>query len=75
MHSVNKQLLYDMIHLQRQPAILCSNDTKYFYDRIVHSVVSMEMQQLGMPEQTMKYMLGMLQDMEHHIRTAYGTLE
>ena len=27
-HTVNKQLLYDVIHLQRQPDILCSNDAK-----------------------------------------------
>ena len=28
-----------------------------------------------MPEQTMKFMLGTLQDLEHHIRTAYNTSE
>ena len=44
MHAVKKQLLYNVIHLQRQPYILCSNGSKYCYDRIVHSVSSMEIQ-------------------------------
>ena len=30
-NTVNKQLLYDVIHLQWKPAILCSTDIKYFY--------------------------------------------
>ena len=49
MHDINKRLIYDMIHLQRQPPTLCSNDAKSCYDCIVHSVVSMAMQQMGTP--------------------------
>ena len=75
MHADNQQLIYDMIHLQRKPAILCINGSKPCYDRIVHSVASMEMQRLGIPAKPMKCILGMLQDLEHHIRTAYGTWE
>ena len=75
MEDVNKRLLYDVIYLQRQRAILCSNEAKYCYERIVHSVVSMSIQQMGMTAQPMKFMLGRLQDLEHPIRTAYVTSE
>ena len=70
MHAVNKKILYNVIHLQQQPDILCGNDAKSCYKHIVHSVVSTAMKLLGIPVQPMKYMLGMLQDMEHHIRTS-----
>ena len=73
MHAVNKQLLYNLIHIQHQPDTLCDNDTKSCYDCIVNQVESMAIQQLFMPAQPMKYMLGIFQDLEHHIRTANGT--
>ena len=73
MHAVNKQLLYNVIQLQRQPSILCSNVSKSLYVRILHSVESMEIQILGMPTNPMNSMQGTLQDQEHHIRTSYGT--
>lgn len=73
LHAVNKRLLYDIIHLQRRTAILCSNDAKSCYDRIIHSVASMALQRLGLPPQPSKCMLTTIQDLEHHIRTAYGT--
>ena len=41
MNAVNKRLLYNVIHLQRQYDILCSNDAKSCYDCIVHPVASM----------------------------------
>ena len=74
-NAVNKGLIYGMIHLQWQPDILCINGSKYCYDHIVHSMASVKMQQLGMTAQPMKYILGKLQDLEHRIRTAYGTWE
>ena len=75
MHTVKKLLIYDVIHLQPQPAILCSNDAKSCYDRIVHSVASIPIQLLGMPAHPMKCMIGKFQDLEHHIRTAYSPSE
>ena len=73
LHVVNKRLLYDSIHLQRRPAILCSNDAKSNYDRIAHSIASMACQRLGMPTQPLICMFQTIQDLQHHIRTAYGT--
>ena len=72
LHAVNKRLLYDITHYQRRPAALCSNDAKSCYDRIIHSVASMALQRLGMPEQPVTCMLVSIQDFEHHVRTAFG---
>ena len=58
MRAVNKQLIYDVIHLQQQPSILCSNDAKSLYEHIVYSVASMTMQLLGIPAQPIKCMIG-----------------
>lgn len=74
-HAVNKRLLYDINRLQRRPMILCSNDAKSCYDRIVHSIASMAMQRLGLKEQPIKCMLITLQEMDHFIRTGFGDSE
>ena len=71
-HGLNKRLLYDMVHFQRRPMILCSNDAKSCYDRILHSVASMAMQRLGMPIQPITCMITTIQDMEHYTRTGFG---
>lgn len=73
LHVFNKKLLYDVIHLQRRPALLCSNDAKSCYDRIIHSVASMACQRLGLPPEPITCMLVTIQEMEHHVRTAFGT--
>ena len=45
--SLNKWLTYDIIRQKKRPGVLCSNDAKSCYDRIVHLVVSLAMQELG----------------------------
>jgi hypothetical protein len=37
-HCLNKRLTFDLIRQNKQPGVLCSNDAKGCYDRIVHSV-------------------------------------
>ena len=74
-HGANKRLLYDLAHLQRHPIILCSNDAKSCYDRIVHSIASMAMQRLGLPLQPITCMIITIQKMNHYIRTAFGESE
>ena len=75
LHAVNKRLLYNIIHLQRKPAMLCSNDARSCYDRIVHSIASMACQRLGLPPEPVTCMLVTIQEMEHHIRSSFGTSE
>ena len=60
MHTVNKRLIYEVIHLQRQPSILYINCAKSYYGSILYSVASMEMQRLDMSLHPMKCMLGTL---------------
>ena len=52
--------------------ILVSNDAKSCYDRIVHSIASIAMQRMGLPIQPVKCMLVTIQNMKHHVRTAFG---
>ena len=75
LHAVNKRLLYDIIHMQRRPAVLCSNDAKSCYNRIVHSIASLALQRLGMPPGPVTCMLVTIQDFEHHVRTTFGDSE
>ena len=71
-HGLNKRLLYDQVQFQRRPIILCSNDAKSCYDRIVHSIASIAMQRLGIPLQPITCMIITIQEMDHYIHTAYG---
>jgi len=36
----NNLIPYDLAYLQRRPIALCSNNTKSYYNKIVHSIVS-----------------------------------
>ena len=74
-HAINKRLSYDMMRLYRAPGALCSNDAKSCYDRILHSIVSLSMRRLGIPEPPIECMLKCIQKMDHHIRTTHGDSE
>ena len=52
--------------------VLCSNDAKFCYDRIVHSIASIVMQRLGLPIQPITCMIVTIQQMEHYICTGFG---
>ena len=71
-HAVNKRLSYDLMRLFRSPGALCSNDAKSCYDRILHSITSLSMRRLGIPEPPIDCMLTCIQKMEHFIRTTHG---
>ena len=40
-HALNKTLTYDIIRQHNLPAVLCSNDAKSCYDRVIHSIAAM----------------------------------
>jgi hypothetical protein len=71
-HCANKRLTFDIIRQTKVPAALCSNDAKGCYDRIVHAVATLAMRRLGLPKEPILSMFRTLQEMRHHIRTAYG---
>jgi hypothetical protein len=52
-----------------------SNNAKECYDQIAHMVVNLALQRLGIPKPTLQSMLETIQEMKHHIRTAFGDSE
>ena len=74
-HGLNKRLTFDIIRQLRRPAALCSNNAKSCYDHIVHSVATLAMHRLGVPEAPIVSMFRTIQDMKHHDRTIYGDSE
>jgi hypothetical protein len=51
-------------------AIMFDNDAKACYDRIIPSLAAMMSHRAGMP--AAHVMIGLLLNMEYHVRTAYG---
>jgi hypothetical protein len=70
--SMNQTLTYNSIWARRGRAVIMSNDAKGCYDRIAHTVVNLALQRLGVPKPALQSMIETIQEMEHHIRTAFG---
>jgi hypothetical protein len=73
--GLNKCLTMDQLRLLKWPGVLCSNDMKSCYDRIVHAVASLCLQRQGISESEVVCMFSTLQNLEHTIQTAYGNSE
>jgi hypothetical protein len=73
--SLNKALTFDLWRQNRTCAALCSNDAKGCYDRIVHNVASICMQRVRVPKEPIISMFGTIQELRHHVRTAFGDSE
>ena len=71
-HALNKRISYDLLRQLRCPGALCSNDAKSCYDRIIHSIVSLAFQRLGIPKAPVHCMLECIHHMKHYIRTSFG---
>jgi hypothetical protein len=65
----NKRLSFDLVRQQRRTATLCSNGTTSCYDRVVHSVASIAMQQQNVPDTVCIYMFTTLQNLEQNVCT------
>jgi hypothetical protein len=72
---LNMRLVDDILRQTRRAGAICSNDAKSCYDRIVHSVLSICLQRIGMRENPIRSTLATLQQLQHHIRTAFGDSE
>jgi hypothetical protein len=48
---------------------------KWCYDRVVHYVAAIAMQQQNVPDAACIYMFSTLQNLEHMVRTIYGDSE
>ena len=73
--SLNKRLTFDLLQQLKRPGALCANDAKSCYDRVVHSIASICMQRVGVPQEPIVCMFTTIQNLEHRIRTAYGDSE
>ena len=70
--TIHKALTYDIIRQHCLPAMLCSNDAKSCYDRILHSIASIAYRRLGVESPPVQCMLESIQNMKFHIQTSHG---
>jgi hypothetical protein len=70
--ALNKVLSFDSIRQARMDEAMCSNDAKSCYDRIVHSITSILMQQQNVPASACICVFITLQNLHHTVRTIYG---
>lgn len=68
---INKQLTYDILLQTRQPGILCFNNAKSCFDRVVHSVEMLAYRKMGILEPPVQGMIKTLQNMKHRICTRH----
>ena len=71
-HALNKRLVLDILRVQRRPAVICANDAKSCYDRILHVAAYLSLRRAGIPDNATRSMLEPIRTMKHRIRTAYG---
>ncbi len=69
---INKQLWYDYIRFQHEPAALCSNDIQSCYDLIVILVAAFCLCCWGAPKSAVFSMIDTIHGLNHHIRMVYG---
>jgi hypothetical protein len=70
--ALNKVLTCNLLRQLKWPGVLSSTDFKSCYDRIIHAIASLSLQRQGIQESEVISMFSTLQDLEHHIRMAFG---
>ena len=71
-HALNKRLLVDALRIEKRPGVICANDAKACYDRILHFAAYISLRRIGMKKEAIISMLEPIRRMEHVIRTTYG---
>ena len=74
-HALNKRLLLDVMRIEKRPGVVCANDAKACYDRILHFAAYISMRKVGIKKEAVKSMLEPVRRLEHTVRTAYGDSE
>ena len=72
-HAINKVLTMDYFRVAKISAIVCANDAKSCYDRIVLRAAFLALRAMGIPAPTINSMFSTIKRMEHFTRTAFGT--
>lgn len=70
--GLNSYLTQDSIRGRRGRLIVISNDARGCYDRIAHTVLQIAMLRLGVPRPALQSMITTIQEMDHHVCTAFG---
>ena len=55
--ALHKRLSYDIMRQTKTAGLLCSNDAKSCYDRVLHSIASLAYQRIGIPHPPVHCML------------------
>ena len=71
MQATNKKLLCNIAYLLRKSLVVCSNNTKFCYNRIVHLVASLAMQRIKMPKDPILSIFATIQNIIHIVRIAF----
>ena len=69
---LNTQMMDNILIIKRKPGIICSNDAKLCFNHIIHSIFAICLRRLGVHENPIKSTIETLQNLEHHVRTAFG---
>ena len=72
---LNSRLVDDIMRSKKQPGIICSNDAKSCFDQIIHAAFAICLKRIGCPEGAIASCIDTLQNLQHHIRTAFGDSE
>jgi len=73
--SMNQHLSYNLIWASRARAVIISKDAKGCFDCIAHVVAILALRCLGVPRPALMSMIETIQEMRHHLRTAFGDSE
>ena len=71
-NALAKRLVFDHFRFLKRPFGMCACDLASCYDRVVHTAASLALQRVGVPLPRLKCMFGTIQNLAHHVRTAYG---
>ena len=70
--TLSKRLFIDHQQSTLECFALTSSDLGGCYDRIIHTAVTLALRRIGVPKSRIESMFGVIQQMTHRIRTAYG---
>ena len=73
--ALHKHITYDIMKQCKKPGILCSNNVKLCYDRVICLVAALAYKRVGMTQPPLDCMLITIQEMNHHICTSFGLSE
>ena len=71
---LNKVISYDVIRQTKVSGAFIENDAIGCYDRLVNSIVFLELRHLGFPIQLLKTIQDAWNNAVHHIKTKYGCI-